>query len=257
MTLDCGASVRSTLPFDHPVVTEAMGQASLASADDARTLAAEGHEIRLAWLDPIPEFIHGEGPKPGRVFVDSYFQSRNVTPVEGQQSGTFFATLRTHTLTTHDGITLTLPVWRWGRRDIPCKTACDKACAECGTGDYWLLPEYIRPAPSVGLSDPEDPTRLDGSIVLLYALGTKPLKVVATDHARYAWGSIGRPQPVRVARLMRYIRKDHKDLLVIKWRNGGEQIVDPRDVMLKEDSPLYSPASVSASVEESRPDVRA
>lgn len=250
--------MRNTLPFDHPVVTNAMGHASIASAEDARTLAEDGQEIRLAWLETIPEFVHGEGPKPGRVFLDSYAQIRDTVRPVGSQSGTFFLTARTHTLTTDDGITLTLPVWRWGRRDVPCKTVCQTACGECGTGDYWLLPEYVRPVPTAGLSDPEDPTRLDGGIALLYALGSKPIKVVATDASRYAWGITGRPQPVRVARLMRYIRKDNKDLLVIKWRNGGEQLVDPHEVMLKEDSPLYAPsAAVSAAVEKSCPDVQA
>lgn len=237
-----------TLPFDHPLVQSSLAAVSIAARESAVRLAAQGHPIRLVWIDPIPESSHGAGPTPGRVAADAYDQERDITRAVGTQSGTMFKTARTRTVHlgpepapgTGHATVLTLPVWRWGRRDLTCTPVCKPArdglaCADCGTGDYWLLPEYTIPPPwEPGLSHPEDRNRLRPDIEFLLALGSKPIKVRFTDHARYARGMTGRPEPDRVLRLMRVIVTSKGHTMVVKSRNGGESLVSPDQIRLVE-----------------------
>ena len=252
-----------TLPLGHPVVVEALTNAPTAVRDAATRLDEAGHEIRLIWRDPVPEHTHGTGPLPGQIEVDAIHQEAVLASEvpNWTRVGHLFSTDRTHhlptTRTAPDGTTapvdLSLRIWRWGRRDTPHTTprgtkpgkpcpqeTAGKACKDCGTGQYWLLPEYIIPAWEPGLSDPNNKTRLHPDIAMLLALGAKPLKVVLADHARYARGFIGSPEPVRVARLMSFVFDDAKDTLFAKNKSGGTMVLRPDEVILKEHSPRFA-----------------
>lgn len=259
------------LPLDHPIVQRLIGIVTKRAAEVAAQPIYEQHPFMgtyldaveglnlltqqggtrtwLAWLDAFPPGGPGRDADPGQLLCAAYWQTGGFTvghqsgqplqadtdtdPKPGGFSRGMYRTNRRKQFTLDDGSILDLPVWRINRPDRPHKSVCTDACSDCGTGDYWNLPEYVWPEPSIGLADPDDPTRLAPAEKFLWALaGPRGWgKVVLTDHARFEHGGTGVPEPRRRGRVVRINETADGDRLLVRWnKNRGESVLRPTEV---------------------------
>jgi hypothetical protein len=223
------STVVHALPLDHALVADALYRAAIAGVEAAHALAATGQDIWLSWNETVPPHGPGQEPFPGSLCISAWWQARDVDPATGSQAGTYFKTARRYEIVLDDGRVLSVPVWRHGRRDTPHTPICNSTCADCGTGEYWLLPGYVWPDYVPGLADPADTRRLSRHAQGLFALGVR--RVQWTDHARYARGMTGSPQQQQAGVLTSWERKPRADHLTVSWDSAGtDRLVLPDQV---------------------------
>lgn len=251
MTADSTTRHTGSLPCAHPLAQRLLADNSkvvekystiplharhyIANAFEDEVTASQAldssGDVWLAWVDALPPAAHGAAASRGYLMTAAYWQVEG-DPNPGHTRWMLYKTARRHVGRLSDGSTLDVPVWRLNRPDRPHPVVCTDACAQCGTGAYWDLPEFVWPAPAIGLSDPNDHNRINPAEKVLWALGAKPGKVVLTDHALFEHGWTGRPETRRRGFIKRWIEGEDHDSLVVKWngKNRGESVLRPHEV---------------------------